>query len=160
MLASDHQGMQALIEDLGDNKSAKIRRLKQAGYRQADIARFLGISPQFVSNVVRRAKKYVEAADAHEDGMLSARPDPYMKLQVGPGGRIVIPASVREAMGIDDGATLFCRFERGELTLGTAQTVLGRVQTLVRQHVPEGVSLVDDLLADRRQEAAAEDPRG
>ncbi len=41
------------LQELGNNKSAAIRRLHQEGWRNVRIARALGILDQFVSNVVR-----------------------------------------------------------------------------------------------------------
>jgi hypothetical protein len=51
---------------------------------------------------------------------------------------------------------LFARLEEGEIKLLTPQAAMRRAQAIVRQFVPEGVSLVDELIADRRREAARE----
>jgi hypothetical protein len=42
------------------------------------------------------------------------------------------------------------------LQITTQKEALRRIQALVRKHVPEGVSLVDELIKDRREEAANE----
>jgi hypothetical protein len=47
----------------------------------------------------------------------------------------------------------------GALRVRTMEQVIKEVQASVRQYVPEGVSLVDELIADRRAEAAAERDR-
>ena len=78
------------------------------------------------------------------------------KLRVGPGGHVVIPAALREALGIKEGDVLFVRIEDGELHLLTSTAAMHRAQAMVRQVVPEGVSLVDGLIAERQREAAKE----
>lgn len=71
-------------------------------------------------------------------------------LKMSEDGRIVIPAEVREALAIKVGDVVML----DEARLFTRREQLRRAQALVRQYVPEGVSLVDELIAERR--AAAE----
>ena len=66
-------------------------------------------------------------------------------------GRIVIPASFRRALGINPGDEVVLRMEDGELRISTMKARIERAQRLVRRHVPRGVSLVDELIADRRR---------
>ena len=69
------------------------------------------------------------------------------------GGRIVIPADVRKRMGIEIGETITLEFDEDEsLRISTRRQALRRAQKLFKKYVPEGVSLVDELLADRRRE--------
>ena len=44
----------------------------------------------------------------------------------------------------------------GELRIRSLQQAIERAQALVRQHVPAGVSLADELIADRRAAARVE----
>ncbi len=44
------------------------------------------------------------------------------------------------------------RLEDGELRITTLEQAVRRAQKLVRRYVPEGHSLADELLEDRRQE--------
>ncbi len=78
------------------------------------------------------------------------------RIQIGAGGRIVIPAEVRNAMNVNDGDTLSARVEDGALILMSPDTAIRKAQELVRRYIPEGVSLVDELIAERRAEAARE----
>ena len=48
------------------------------------------------------------------------------------------------------------RLEGNELRIYTYAEAMRRAQELVRSFVPPGVSLVDELIADRRAEAARE----
>ncbi len=79
-----------------------------------------------------------------------------VQLRIGDGGRVVIPADMRAAMGVKPGDTLIARVIDGELSLMSQSAAVRRAQRLVRRFVPEGVSLVDELLAERRAEAIRE----
>jgi hypothetical protein len=46
----------------------------------------------------------------------------------------------------------------GQVLLLTREAVTRRVQALAREFVPDGVRLVDELLADRRREVEADNP--
>jgi AbrB family looped-hinge helix DNA binding protein len=82
------------------------------------------------------------------------------KLKVGPGGRVLIPAAMRDLLGVSEGDALMASLERGELRLISLAESVRRAQAIVRSKVPAGVSLVDELLADRRQEVLAERRNG
>jgi AbrB family looped-hinge helix DNA binding protein len=80
------------------------------------------------------------------------------RLKIGPGGRVVIPAEMREALGAEEGDTLLASVVDGEMRLVSTQTAIKRAQAIVRAYIPAGgPSLVDELIADRRAEAAAEE---
>jgi AbrB family looped-hinge helix DNA binding protein len=141
-------------------KSAKIRALDAEGVERADIARLLGIRYQHVRNVLENDK----ARESKTAGGLSEAPQqpivdenmPSVKVRLGPDGRVVIPAPMREALGLKEGDVLFARLEGGEIKLLTPKAAMLRAQAIVRQFVPEGVSLADELIADRRREAERE----
>ena len=150
--------LRASVEHL-PTTSAKIRALAAQGVARAEIARLLGIRYQQVRNVLERDKaretKATGLSEApqrplHDDTM------PSVKVRLGPDGRVVIPAAIREALGLKEGDVLFARLEGGEIKLLTPTAAMHRAQAIVRSFVPEGVSLVDDLIADRRREAARE----
>ena len=71
-------------------------------------------------------------------------------------GRIVIPAAMRAALGLQSGDEVTLIVDDGELRLTTPARRIERAQRLVRKHVPKGVSLSAELIADRRREAARE----
>ena len=66
-------------------------------------------------------------------------------------GRIVIPASFRRVLGINPGDEVVLQVEGNELRIFTLKARIERAQRLVRRHVPRSVSLVDELIADRRR---------
>ena len=69
-------------------------------------------------------------------------------------GRVVIPAAIRREMGLEGTVDLILRYEDGILTVETIEDAVDYVQSVVAQFVPSDGSLVDDLLAQRRSEAA------
>ena len=71
-------------------------------------------------------------------------------------GRLVIPAAMRDALGMDVGGMLDLRVTDGELRISTMESRLRRAQEWVRQIVPPGVSLADELSAERREAAKHE----
>jgi AbrB family looped-hinge helix DNA binding protein len=71
-------------------------------------------------------------------------------------GRVVIPASIRRALGIRAGDTVVLRIEHNELRITTLRQRLAKAQKIVRKHVPLTTSLVDELIAERREAARRE----
>lgn len=77
-------------------------------------------------------------------------------MKMSEGGRVVIPAEIRKTLGINDGDIVLWELVDGEARLTTKRERMRRAQALVREYVPEGVSLVDELVAERRAEAERE----
>jgi AbrB family looped-hinge helix DNA binding protein len=73
------------------------------------------------------------------------------------GNRVVIPSAIRKSLGlrVGDAVTLVLQ-NNGEVRLLTQTEAVKQAQALVRQYVPAERSLVDELLAERRIEAAGE----
>ena len=149
--------LQATVEHL-PTISAKIRALAARGVERADIARVLGIRYQHVRNVLERDKARPVTPGMAEPPQPALHHDnmPSVKVRLGPDGRVVVPAAIRDALGLKEGDVLFARLEGGEIKLLTPRAAMMRAQAIVRQFVPENVSLVDELIADRRREAARE----
>lgn len=78
-------------------------------------------------------------------------------VQVKDAGRILLPASVRDALLIQEGDFLGMEIVDGEIRLIPLDTAVRRAQELVRRYIPEGSNLVDELIAERRREAERED---
>jgi AbrB family looped-hinge helix DNA binding protein len=76
--------------------------------------------------------------------------------RVNENGRVVIPASFRKALGINIGDEVVLRMEDDELRITTQKRRVERAQRLVRKHVKRGTSLVDELIAERREAARSE----
>ena len=69
------------------------------------------------------------------------------------GGRIVIPADYRRALGLKVGDEVILRMADGEVRILTRRQAIKKAQALVRKHVPERKSLVRELIRERRGEA-------
>jgi len=130
-------------------KSAKIRALHQAGFKNAAIARFLKTRDQFVSNVLRESARRRPTENAASAGFVVARLDAE--------GRIVIPADYRKALALKEGDDLLVHLEGDSLRLTSRDAAITRIQREIARRVPRGVSLVDELIAERRREAAREE---
>ena len=72
------------------------------------------------------------------------------------GGRLQLPAEIRKQLGFSDGDTVILEVVGNELRVRSQLEGIRRIQKLVRKFVPEGVSLADELIADRRREAENE----
>jgi AbrB family looped-hinge helix DNA binding protein len=78
------------------------------------------------------------------------------KTSMGKGGRIVIPAAYRKALGLREGVEVVVRLEGDELRILTFRQALRRAQDVVGRHVPTGRSLAVELITQRREEAKRE----
>ena len=68
----------------------------------------------------------------------------------------MIPAAFRREMSIKPGDTLIVELYEGELRVRSLPSAIQRVQARMRELNPEGRSLAEELIADRRAEAAHE----
>ena len=77
------------------------------------------------------------------------------RIQIGPQGRVVIPAALRKAVGIDVGDTLIAQVDDGRIVLEKTSVIVARLRERFRA-IPADVNLADELIAHRRAEALAE----
>ena len=77
-------------------------------------------------------------------------------MKMSEGGRVVVPAEIRKALGLKEGDLVLWELKDGEARLTTRRERLRRAQALVREYVPAGVSLSDELVAERRAEVERE----
>lgn len=95
--------------------------------------------------------------DAGESAAPAPAPAPRpMSVQVKEAGRIVLPADVRARLHIAEGDTLMLQVIDDEIRLLSRRAAVRRAQELVRQYIPEGLSLSEELIAERREEARRE----
>jgi AbrB family looped-hinge helix DNA binding protein len=151
--------MKRLTEGL-PSKSEKMRALAKAGYSRGEISRFLGTSYQFVRNVlVRDEARVAGTRSASNQATASGSEDETSesnRVRVGEGGQVVLPQALLKTLNISPGETLVAVTDDGEIRLMPVATAVRKAQALVRQYVPEGISLVDELLEDRRREVERE----
>lgn len=80
---------------------------------------------------------------------------PTSQVRVGAQGRLVIPAALRKALHLKPGDRLVARKEGESLVLERREAVEKRLLEMFL-HIPKDVSLVDELIAERREEARRE----
>lgn len=68
----------------------------------------------------------------------------------------MIPVEMRAALGINPGDKLFLELGDCTLHLRTLRGAIKHVQEIARPHLPVDRSLADELIAERRAEAARE----
>jgi AbrB family looped-hinge helix DNA binding protein len=74
-------------------------------------------------------------------------------VRVSDGRRVVLPAEVCRQLGIDVGDTVIVDVTEGKVQLHSFDTTLADFRSLLSSKVSPSVSLVDELLAERRAEA-------
>jgi len=79
-----------------------------------------------------------------------------VRTKVTQGGRVVIPADMRRKLGIEIGSEVNLTLDGNSVRILTQKESIRRAQALFRKLVPEDVSLADELIAERRREAANE----
>jgi hypothetical protein len=145
-------------------KADKIRALARAGYSRAEIARHLDLRYQHVRNVLvdeqrllsRAAEAPSSAARRAEKAIESQHLYP-TKTRLERDGRVAVAQDFWRAFGLKEGDPVMVSIEGDVICLMSLPASIRRAQEVVRGLVPEGVSLVDELLAERREEARRED---
>jgi len=74
-------------------------------------------------------------------------------VHMGSGGRFVIPAKLRKAIGLQPGDPVILRLEEESLIVTTPERAIRAAQAIVRGHVPAGRRLSAELIEERRHEA-------
>jgi AbrB family looped-hinge helix DNA binding protein len=79
-----------------------------------------------------------------------------IRTKIGAGGRIIIPSLIREKLHFSIGDEVVLHVKENELYITTIEQALRQLQHKVKARNKEKVSLVDELFATRRKEAAGE----
>ena len=78
-------------------------------------------------------------------------------LKIDEDGRLLIPADLRRAAGINASRSVLVWLEQGHLHVVDTHVAALEAQRLVRQLIPDCEKLAESLIADRREEARRED---
>ncbi len=81
---------------------------------------------------------------------------PPVRIRVSEKGRVVIPASIRQALGIRTGDELEARVENNEMRITTLSNRIREARRFVRKFVPADRMLSEELIAERRDAARRE----
>ena len=76
-------------------------------------------------------------------------------VSLGRQGRLVIPASLRRSLGLEEGDRLVARLDANRLVIEKPEQIKQRLKERFSQ-VPAGRRLVDELISERRQESRRE----
>ena len=172
---AERRRMDDVTAGVNGNKSEKMRRLAAAGYSRGDIARYLGVRYQFVRNVPVAAEQAAEASkDAVPEGSkgrYSEVPLSTLNEEIAPSpeatpkwlwttvrkdGTVKLPPAFLAVLGAAEGDQVQLALEGDMVRILGRATALQQLQEDVRRYIPEGVSLVDELLSERRTEVARE----
>jgi len=75
-----------------------------------------------------------------------------VKAKLQENGRIVIPASFRNALGIKPGDEVMLTLIDGEIKLTSIRESIRKAQAMLRQYVTKERSLSEELIRERREE--------
>jgi len=75
-----------------------------------------------------------------------------VRATVNESGRVVLPKELREAMGIQPGDVLFFSSDGKSVRVETQKQRIRQAQEMIRQYIDPSRSLVDELIAERREE--------
>jgi AbrB family looped-hinge helix DNA binding protein len=81
----------------------------------------------------------------------------HAKASLSANGRIVIPAAIREEMGLAPGDSLLMDVEDGVLRIESYPARIRRIQREVAHLAKPGILASDELIAERREEARREE---
>lgn len=71
-------------------------------------------------------------------------------------GRVLIPAELRKSLGLKDQEPLTIYVQDGEIRIVSRLQAIKQMQRRMAVHRVEGVSVVDELLRERREQAERE----
>lgn len=71
-------------------------------------------------------------------------------------GRVLIPAAVRQELGLAENEPLSIYVQDGEVRIVSRVQAIRRMQQRMAKYRKPGESVVDELLRERREEAARE----
>lgn len=151
--------------------SDRVRALAQAGYSRSEIAKLIDRTYQQVRQVLvedeRRRSRQDQPAPIssgfHEETApfdpfpKPTRPTAAERLEVDGAGRLTLSPKLRDVLGLAPGDVCVAIPEgEGVIMLMSPLTAMKQAQAIIRRFIPPGVSLVDELLAERRAEVERE----
>ena len=112
--------------------------------------------------MAKRSKKTgfeEDGQSAYEAAFRPSKQPMLDRVKLGEGGRLVIPAAMREALGIKPGDEMALECIDGELKVKSYVAVIRELQAEFSKLVPAGTDVVEDFLRDRREDQKRADDR-
>jgi hypothetical protein len=137
-------------------KSEKIRALAREGASTADIARYLGIRYQHARNVLIESGLHTRRGDASNGGeqdRQASKSEHVAWIRTDALARLQVPSELLRIAGIAGDEPVYARATKDGVELLSRRAALKRAHDIARKFVPDGVSLADELIAERRREA-------
>lgn len=75
-----------------------------------------------------------------------------VKAKVSKGGKVAIPSSCKKALNISDGDELLFDINDNQVVISPVKFALKKVRKMLKEHNPDGKSLVDELIQERKRE--------
>lgn len=121
----------------------------------------VALEPDALGNLRPTAQKRRARHGTNEDRLRSKARDAHQParpawVEIDGRGRLPIPPPMLEAIGVRPGERLLVEIEGNDLRIRSVNSVVAEVQAFVRSFVPDDVSLVDELIAERRREGERE----
>ena len=88
--------------------------------------------------------------------MQQPHPPDYARVRVDSAGRVVVPSDLRQRLGIEPGHDLILSADAQGIHLQTFEQAVQAVQETFASYRVPGVSVVDDLIREREEEARRE----
>jgi AbrB family looped-hinge helix DNA binding protein len=79
-----------------------------------------------------------------------------IRLKLSENGRVVIPAQVRKALGVEAGDEIILQRDHDAFRITTQQQRIAAARKNIRRYIKPGTRLVDELIAERREAAKRE----
>ncbi len=143
----------------------KIRALDGAGYSRSQIARMLGKRYQHIRNVLEGDKLKsppTRRGQAGAGSRVETLPDGglrignFFRLPIGRGGTVRLPEQVM-AFGYREGGVLLADLDGERFVIISPKESLGRAKAKIPPWKPGESLWSEELIAERRREAARED---
>jgi hypothetical protein len=139
-------------------KSDKIRALAREGVATADIARYLNIRYQHARNVLVASGLHSRRDDDAGSTEFAAEPsrDVGRWVRIDAAGWLQLPVDLMKVAGLAGDEPVHVRAGKDGIEVLSRRSALERAHQIASQFVPDGTSLVDELIAERRREASKE----
>lgn len=137
--------------------SAKIRAMAADGFSTNQIAK-AGLKTKEGKPIrYQHVRNVLTTSVGKSTGDELAGPPRVETAKMGADGRVLIPADYRRVLGLGEGVDIVMAWEGDSLRLMSRDSAIRRAQAEIAKYVPTSVSLVDELIAERRREAERED---